>query len=73
MLLTEFAGKTLEMKEIFDNHHVGRPYLKRNYKDALLQLETKGRVVVDPPASVRRKNTFGDAVNVKFHQKTRRK
>jgi hypothetical protein len=73
MLLVDFAGRTLRMKEIFDNHHVGRPYLKRNYKDVLLQLEARGKVVVDPPANMRHANTFGDAVTVKFHPKIRRK
>jgi hypothetical protein len=73
MLLVDFAGRTLRMKEIFDNHHVGRPYLKRNYKDVLLQLEARGKVVVDPPANMRHANTFGDAVTVKFHPKMRRK
>ena len=32
MLLTYFAGRTLTMKQIFDQHNVGTPYISRNYK-----------------------------------------
>jgi three-Cys-motif partner protein len=73
MLLTEFAGRTLSMKQIFDSHHVGRPYLERNYKDALGKLEVKGKIVADPPAHQRRKNTFGENVKVKFATKAKGK
>jgi three-Cys-motif partner protein len=66
LLMTQFAGSTLPMKAIFDRHHVGRPYLLRNYKEALASLESKGKIKADPPAEKRRKNTFGDAVKVVF-------
>jgi len=33
MLLTDFAGRSMRMKEVYEEHHVGRPYVKRNYKD----------------------------------------
>jgi len=73
MLLADFAGRTLTMNEVFDNHHVGRPYLERNYKEALAILEAKGKVVAEPPADKRRKNTFGDAVRVRFPAKAKGK
>jgi three-Cys-motif partner protein len=66
MLLNEFAGQTLTMRGIFDRHHVGRPYLDKNYKDALGSLEAKGKIDADPPAGERRKNTFADGVKVRF-------
>jgi hypothetical protein len=72
MLLTDFAGQTLTMKEVFDRHHVGRRYLDRNYKEALASLEAKGQVTADPPADKRRKGTFADRVKVTFpSRKTR--
>ncbi len=41
MLLNDFADSTRSMKQIYENHHVGKNYIKKNYKDALLNLETK--------------------------------
>lgn len=66
MLLDEFAGRTLSMKQIFDAHQVGRPYLPKNYKAVLTKLERENRVTANPPASKRRANTFADSVQVTF-------
>lgn len=67
MLLDEFAGKTINMVDVYNRHHVGKWYIKKNYKDALLKLEEQGRITTDPPK--RRKNTFGDTVQVTFPSK----
>ncbi len=66
MLLEEFAGQTMTMKQIFDAHNVGRPYLAKNYKTVLSKLEQDEKIIVRPPASKRRANTFGDSVQVTF-------
>jgi three-Cys-motif partner protein len=66
MLTNEFAGQTLTMLNIFERHHVGKRYIKKNYKDVLLKLETEARIIANP--SKRRKNTFGDDVLVTFPQ-----
>jgi three-Cys-motif partner protein len=70
MLLDRFARKTITMKEIYDQHHVGKPYIGRNYKAALNNLEAQGKIVAEPPASKRRKmkgeTTFADSVKVTF-------
>ena len=71
-LLSEFAGKQLTMKEIYEQHSVGRPFIEKNYQDALKNLEFKGEIVADPPAiatngkKARRKNTFSSTVFVMF-------
>ncbi|HUT59121.1 MAG TPA: three-Cys-motif partner protein TcmP, partial [Phycisphaerae bacterium] len=62
MLLAEFAGQTLTMHQIYEQHNVDRPYISRNYKDVLSKMEEAGMIV----ASKHRKNTFGDNVVVKF-------
>jgi three-Cys-motif partner protein len=69
MLLEAFAGQACTMQQIFEAHQVGRRFIKRNYKDVLMQLEGKGKVVADPPSSKRRKGTFADAVQVTFPSK----
>ncbi|NJM59176.1 MAG: three-Cys-motif partner protein TcmP [Oscillatoriales cyanobacterium RU_3_3] len=70
MLLDEFAGQTLTMKEIYNQHHVGKRYISKNYKEALRKLEQQGKIIAEPPATGRKKNkgeiTFGDKVRVTF-------
>jgi hypothetical protein len=48
MLLTEFAGQQLTMKKIFEKHHVGKRYIKKNYKEILKKLELEGRIQCTP-------------------------
>ena len=69
MLLNEFAGKNITMKQIFDNHHVNRPYVEKNYKDALKNLESEAKISVNPPATKRKKNTMADKVEIFFPPK----
>jgi three-Cys-motif partner protein len=70
MLLHEFAGQTLTMEAIYNQHHVGKRYISKNYKEALKKLEQRGKIIADPPASKRRKYkgeiTFGENVTVTF-------
>lgn len=70
MLMEEFVGKTVTMKEIYDQHHVGKPYIERNYKAALNSLESQGKIAAEPPAKKRRKNkgeiTFAGHIKVTF-------
>lgn len=66
MLLTEFSGKELTRQQIYNAHHVGRPYIKRNYREILLRLEKENRIITDPPSGQRRKGTFAEHVKVRF-------
>lgn len=69
-LLEVFAGMTLQMSQIFERHHVDTPYIERNYKDALRNLEAKGKISCNPEASERPSRqgqvTFAGHVVVKF-------
>ncbi len=73
MLLDCFAGTKMTMLEIYDQHHVGKRYIKSNYKSVLAKLEAKGKVTAQPEAEMRRKHngepTFGDNVVVTFPPK----
>ncbi|MDP2983698.1 MAG: three-Cys-motif partner protein TcmP [Candidatus Latescibacter sp.] len=62
MLLEDFAGRTLTMRQIYEQHNVDRPYVSRNYKQALSKLEEDGKIT----ASTHRRNSFGDDVQVTF-------
>src|SRR5436190_15485209 len=72
-LLEQFEGQLLTMKQIFERHHVGTRYVERNYKAALNQLESAGKIVADPPAAKRQlrngERTFGPNVRVVFPQR----
>lgn len=66
LLLDAFARKRLRMVDIYAQHNVDTPYIKKNYKDALGRLEATGKISADPPATSRRKGTFADHVLVTF-------
>lgn len=55
MLLEEFAGQSITMKEIYRAHSIGRPYIEKHYKDVLASLEKDERIAVtDPEGKIRR-------------------
>ena len=70
MLLQQFASRTMTMVDVYNQHHVGRPYIKTNYKDVLAKLESQGKVRANPSADRRKKVkgrvTFADGVKVIF-------
>jgi hypothetical protein len=70
MLLREFAGRRLTMNAVFEDHHVGKPFVEKNYKDVLRKLEAAGKITSEPPAMQRPKRsgevTFGAKVVVEF-------
>lgn len=67
MLLTEFAGRTLSVQDIFDAHNVGRPYLLKNYQTVLKKLERESTISAEP--AKRKANTMAPAVLVTFPPK----
>lgn len=73
MLLTEYAGRTMTMRQIFDDHNVGKPFILKNYRDVLVRLETDGKIQADRPANKRPKRkgkvTFAEDVKVTFPPK----
>ncbi len=62
-----FAGRTMSMIEIYNEHHIDTPFVKKNYKDALLALEASKQIAVHPVT--RKAGTFADHVSVKFPSK----
>ncbi|PSB26207.1 three-Cys-motif partner protein TcmP [Stenomitos frigidus] len=73
MLLDTFSGRSMTMEEVYNQHHVRKPYIKKNYKAALGSLEAQSKISADPPANKRRKMkgeiTFADSVKVVFPAK----
>jgi three-Cys-motif partner protein len=52
-LLATYAGKVLTPDQIYHDHHNGKPYILKNYRQALLHLEETGAVRIDPPRTNR--------------------
>jgi len=69
-LCADLAGRHLTMRQIYESHSNGRPYIERNYKEALRQLEAEGKITAEPPACNRGKTkgvvSFADHVMVRF-------
>jgi three-Cys-motif partner protein len=70
MLLERFAGRTMTMIEVYEQHNVDTPYIKKNYKDVLTKMEKEGSITADPPRAKRPKRngvvTCADGVRVTF-------
>lgn len=69
MLVDAYAGKTLTMQQIYESHSVDRPFIKKNYKAALCDLESQGRIRADPPAvdaTGKKRRGFADDIMVTF-------
>ncbi len=66
MLLEKFAGRKLSMRKIYESHSVDTPYLARNYKTVLRELEDEGKIRVSGRKSNR---GFADDLIAVFPQK----
>jgi three-Cys-motif partner protein len=82
LLLNEFAGRTISMIEIFNEHNLLSldsrhnymlPYTDTNYKDVLTAMEQAGKIIGNPPCIQRRvvkgKVTCADATKFSFPPK----
>ena len=63
MLLRDFQGKTLSMRKIYEVHSIDTPYLPKNYKTVLGQLEAEGAIETQGRKSSK---GFADTIRVTF-------
>lgn len=66
MLLDDYAGKTLSLTEIYEQHSVGKRYLRKNYREALIALEAEGEISASSINGKRQKDTYPDHVKIQF-------
>jgi three-Cys-motif partner protein len=66
LLLKDLAGRTIAMKDLYESHSVGKPYVLNNYREVLCRMEQEGKVTMDRPCPPRRKNTLAPDVKVTF-------
>jgi hypothetical protein len=65
-LLQDYSGQTKQFQAIYEEHSVGRPFIKKNYRDVLCLLESEERVTMIPPCPPRRRNTLAGHVSIRF-------
>lgn len=65
-LLTYFSGRTIKMIDIYYEHNLNTPYIDKDYKEALKQLEDENKIIADPTKRDRRKGTMADHVKITF-------
>ena len=63
MLRTDYAGRTITMHALYEEHSVGRPFLARHYKDALKALELDSEIATFGRRSPR---GFADSIRIDF-------
>jgi three-Cys-motif partner protein len=69
MLLNDYADKTISVDAIYKQHSIGKPYILKNYKEVLKRLEAEGKIIANPPATSRKKDTLADTVAITFPKK----
>ncbi len=63
MLLDSFSGRSVTMANIYKEHSIDTPYIKRNYKEVLKVMEEAGSINTTGRKSVR---GFADSIVVDF-------
>lgn len=65
-LLKSFAGREESLDQIYEQHSVDTPYIRKNYSDLLIDLESEKMVEVFSITGTRRKGTFPEHVRIRF-------
>jgi three-Cys-motif partner protein len=67
MLLKDFQGQTVSFNQLFEAHHIDTPFIEKNYRQALRNLEDKGLIRVFSLSPKRRKaGTYGEHTRIEF-------
>jgi three-Cys-motif partner protein len=69
-LLERYAGRSLTVVDLYQEHHLGRNFRENNYKDALKQLEIEKHICIDPPSVGRRAGTLANSCILHFPERT---
>lgn len=66
LLLENYSGQELTFEDIYVKHSVGRRFIRKNYRDVILKMESKRVKISDPLNKKRRKGTLPGRCLVKF-------
>lgn len=66
-LVTKFKGQRLTMQELYEQHNIDTPYIKKNYKKVLCELYNDGHIqAISIKGKPPRKGTFSDEIIITF-------
>jgi hypothetical protein len=65
-LLDRFAGEEVKFDNLYESHSVDTPYIDKNYREILKQLENEGTISVRSTKGKRRAGTFAELVLIRF-------
>ena len=63
-----FAGQEVTLQEVYETHSVDTPYIKKNYREVIKQLEADDIVSAYSVKGKRRPFTYPDHVRIKFKE-----
>jgi len=68
MLLKLYAGKTIDFKDLYEQHSIDTPFVRKNYKEVLRALLDSGKITAVNPKTGKlpRKGTFSDDMRITF-------
>ena len=66
VLMVEYAGLTLTLKDIFNRHNVGTPFILKNYKSAISDLDNQGKVSTNRTDQHKKRNQCPEHIVVTF-------
>ncbi|MBN2296597.1 MAG: three-Cys-motif partner protein TcmP [Pirellulales bacterium] len=67
MLLAEYSGQTINFKTLYEQHSVNRPFIEKNYRSVLLEMEKENKVIIEPGyGKKRRAGTLAKHVMLTF-------
>ena len=65
-LLDRFSGQEMNFKQIYESHSIDTPYVEKNYREILKQLENEGTIDMRSTKGKRRAGTFPNHVLIHF-------
>lgn len=68
MLEMQYAKRTIGFKQLYEEHSVDTPYIKKNYKDVLKKMLEEGKITAINPENGKppKKGTFSDKMQITF-------
>ena len=68
MLMEQYKGRTIDFLELFEEHSVDRPYVKKNYKEVLRTMLDASLISAVNPKNNKppRKGSFSDEMRITF-------
>ena len=66
-LVSKYRDQSMRFDEIYRDHSIDTPFIRTNYRQALMQLEQEGKIQVQSDRT-RRSGTFGANVSITFSE-----